>query len=174
MRMIGEGNDTSLQYSCLENPTDRGAWQAAVHGVVKRRTWLKRLSSSSSSMRIIQSRSPKFSPLKMIFSILRTLSYVCTSSCLENHIFLKQKVSRLQIRWQIFLLYDQLPIWTQNGLSALNMLRNGRVAFIVRTQELIFFLSPPFLLGFWATLLSGANPQDLSLPLSCKNIFPSL
>ena len=32
---IGEGNGTPLQYSCLENPMDGGAWQAAVHGVVK-------------------------------------------------------------------------------------------------------------------------------------------
>ena len=37
---IGEGNGTPLQYSCLENPTDRGAWWATVHGVVKRRTQL--------------------------------------------------------------------------------------------------------------------------------------
>ena len=29
----GEGNGTPLQYSCLENPMDGGAWQAAVHGV---------------------------------------------------------------------------------------------------------------------------------------------
>ena len=34
----GEGNGTPLQYSCLENPTDRGAWWAAVHGVTKSRT----------------------------------------------------------------------------------------------------------------------------------------
>ena len=31
----GEGNNNPLQYSCLENPVDRGAWWAAVHGVVK-------------------------------------------------------------------------------------------------------------------------------------------
>ena len=31
----GEGNGTPLQYSCLENPMDGGAWKAAVHGVVK-------------------------------------------------------------------------------------------------------------------------------------------
>ena len=35
MQMIGEGNGTPLQYSCLENPMDRGAWWAAVHGVAK-------------------------------------------------------------------------------------------------------------------------------------------
>ena len=36
----GEGNGTPLQYSCLENPKDGGAWWAAVHGVAKSRTWL--------------------------------------------------------------------------------------------------------------------------------------
>ena len=36
----GEGNSTPLQYSCLENPMDGGAWWAAVHGVAKSRTWL--------------------------------------------------------------------------------------------------------------------------------------
>ena len=33
--VIGEGNGTPFQYSCLENPMDGGAWQAAVHGVAK-------------------------------------------------------------------------------------------------------------------------------------------
>ena len=34
-RSPGEGNGYPLQYSCLENPVDRGAWQATVHGVAK-------------------------------------------------------------------------------------------------------------------------------------------
>ena len=34
-RLIGEGNGTPLQHSCLENPMDGGAWWAAVHGVTK-------------------------------------------------------------------------------------------------------------------------------------------
>ena len=34
-RSPGEGNSNSPQYSCLENPMDRGAWQAAVHGIAK-------------------------------------------------------------------------------------------------------------------------------------------
>ena len=42
-KIPGEGNGNPLQYSCLENPTDRGAWQATVHGVTKNRTRLKRL-----------------------------------------------------------------------------------------------------------------------------------
>ena len=39
-RSPGEGNGNPLQYSCLENPTDRGAWQATVHAVPKSRTRL--------------------------------------------------------------------------------------------------------------------------------------
>ena len=46
---IGEGNGNPLQYSCLENPRDRGAWWAAVYGVAQSRTRLKQLSSSSSN-----------------------------------------------------------------------------------------------------------------------------
>ena len=38
--LAGEGNGNPLQYSCLENPMDGGAWQAAVHGVAKSRTRL--------------------------------------------------------------------------------------------------------------------------------------
>ena len=36
----GEGDGTPLQYSCLENPMDGGAWWATVHGVAKSQTWL--------------------------------------------------------------------------------------------------------------------------------------
>ena len=38
---IREGNGTPLQYFCLENPMDGGAWWAAVHGVARSRTWLR-------------------------------------------------------------------------------------------------------------------------------------
>ena len=39
-RAFGEGNGTPLQYSCLENPMDGGAWKAAVHGVAEGWPWL--------------------------------------------------------------------------------------------------------------------------------------
>ena len=39
-RSPGEGNGNPLEYSCLENPTDRGAWQATVHGVAMSQTRL--------------------------------------------------------------------------------------------------------------------------------------
>ena len=37
-RSPGEGNGNLLQYSCLGNPKDRGAWRATVHGIAKSRT----------------------------------------------------------------------------------------------------------------------------------------
>ena len=40
MTYVGEGNGTPLQYSCLENPMDGGAWWAAVYGVTQSRTRL--------------------------------------------------------------------------------------------------------------------------------------
>ena len=42
-RHPGGGHGNPLQYSCLENPMDRGAWQATVHSVPKSQTWLKGL-----------------------------------------------------------------------------------------------------------------------------------
>ena len=39
-RSSGEGNGNPLQYSCLDNPMDGGAWQATVHGVTKSQTRL--------------------------------------------------------------------------------------------------------------------------------------
>ena len=44
-RSTGGGHRNLLQYSCLENPMDRGAWQVAVHQVTQSQTWLKQLST---------------------------------------------------------------------------------------------------------------------------------
>jgi len=43
----GEGNGNPLQYSCLGNPTDRGAWWAAVHGVTKESDMTHQLNNNS-------------------------------------------------------------------------------------------------------------------------------
>ena len=47
-RSPGGGHGNLLQYSCLENPVDRGAWWATVHSVSKSRTCLKQLSMNTS------------------------------------------------------------------------------------------------------------------------------
>ena len=48
-RSPGEENDNPLQYSCLDNPMDRGAWRAAVHGVAKSWTRLSACARASCS-----------------------------------------------------------------------------------------------------------------------------
>ena len=47
-RSPGEENDSPVYYSCLENPMDRGPWQATVHRVAKSRTQVKQLSTQGS------------------------------------------------------------------------------------------------------------------------------
>ena len=64
-RSLGEGNCNPLQYSCLENPMDRGAWRATVHGVAKSWTWLKQLSLYAYT--ILKKKSDKNKPT---FSLL--------------------------------------------------------------------------------------------------------
>ena len=51
-RSPGGDNGSPLQYSCLENPTDRGTWQAAAHRVAKSRIRLKPLSMHTSRGKI--------------------------------------------------------------------------------------------------------------------------
>ena len=55
---IGEGNGNQVQYSCLENPRDGGAWWAAIYGVAQSWTRLKWLSSSSSLFSILHPLAP--------------------------------------------------------------------------------------------------------------------
>ena len=62
-RPPGEGNGNPLQYFCLENPMDRGAWWASVHGVTKSQTRPKRLSMHARTVLYpqsqVNSRKPK-------------------------------------------------------------------------------------------------------------------
>ena len=51
---LGGGNSNPLQYSCLENPMDRGAWRATVHRVTQSQTRLKRLSIHVHSLAILE------------------------------------------------------------------------------------------------------------------------
>ena len=53
-RSPGGGHDNPLQYSCLENPMDRGAWRTTVHWVAKIWTRMKRLSSSRRNLALLE------------------------------------------------------------------------------------------------------------------------
>ena len=84
-RSPGEGNGNPLQYSCLENPMDGGAWWATVHGVAKSWTrlsdftftFIKRLFSSSSlsAIRVVSS-----AHLRLLIFLPAILIPACASS----------------------------------------------------------------------------------------------
>ena len=57
MAILGEGNDTPLQYSCLENPMDREAFQATVHGVAK--SWARLSTHTHSGPYVYDNRPSK-------------------------------------------------------------------------------------------------------------------
>ena len=54
-RSPGEGNGTPLQCSCLENPMDRGTWQATIHGVTKESDMTERLNSNNNYTKGVKS-----------------------------------------------------------------------------------------------------------------------
>ena len=70
-RSSGVVNGNPLQYSCLENPVDRGAWQAMVHGVSKTRTGLRDQSTSTAPEKA------QHTPCCSHFSVTRLLSKCC-------------------------------------------------------------------------------------------------
>ena len=86
-RSPGEGNGNPLQYSCLENPMDRGAWWATLHGVTRSRTQLKRLSRHARCLlwRCGQRRCPILETTQMSFSKgrdkLTAVHACCHSTC---------------------------------------------------------------------------------------------
>ena len=49
-RFAGEGSSNPHQYSCLENPMDRGVWKATVHGVAKESDMTERLNNKTTSL----------------------------------------------------------------------------------------------------------------------------
>ena len=75
-----EGNGTPLQYSCLENPMDRGAWWATVHGVTKSRTRLNGFTSFHFTFLMVQLSYPYMTTRKTI--ALTRCTYVGKVMCL--------------------------------------------------------------------------------------------
>ena len=121
--VLGEGNGNPLQYSCLENPRDRGAWWAAIYGVSKSRTWLKWLSSSSSIWllshcqlfatpwtAVIQASLP-FTISQSLFKLM-SIELVM----LFNHLILCHPLSLLPpIFPSIRVFYNEIQVWPKSN-----------------------------------------------------------
>ena len=84
-RSSGEGNGNALQCSCLENPMERGAWRATVHGV----------------MRVVHSLATKPPPYKLLTQCRAHLSYSINNSCYSS--FKSIKTFEPQSRVQLWL-----------------------------------------------------------------------
>ena len=94
-RPPGGGHGNPLQYSCLENPRDGGAWQAAIYGVTQTLTRLKWLSSSSSS----SSRNTWF--IFFLMSLMLNGRQLHTGS----------QISCLGFNWWIWRIWDVLRLY---------------------------------------------------------------
>ncbi|XP_060263325.1 uncharacterized protein LOC121818309 isoform X2 [Ovis aries] len=77
----GEGNGTPLQYSCLENPMDGGAWWAAVHGVAKSRTRLKLFPNGCSAFKKITPNKDEEGAMKEDAGMMDVRKMKVSSSC---------------------------------------------------------------------------------------------
>ena len=99
-RSPGGGHGSPLQYPCLENPMNRGAWWAAVHSVVKSWTWLKQLSMhhvfiflSAASATVKKQAGISFRP--KYWSQCRTLDlYACLIFCTIMQYYVRRRVKR--------------------------------------------------------------------------------
>ena len=76
-RFPGGGHGNPLQYFCLENPMDREAWQATVHGITQSRSGLKRLGTCAHTYicRCIDTFLLRFFPLIDYYKILAIVPY---------------------------------------------------------------------------------------------------
>ena len=87
-RYPGEGNSNPLQYSCLENPMDRGAWWATVHGVAKSRTRLSDLTLTFCFQLISQFLRFIHVACSLFFLLLKSILFIWIYNILYIHLLL--------------------------------------------------------------------------------------
>ena len=79
---LKEGSGNPLQYSCLENPMDGGAWWAAVHGVTKSRTWLSDFTFTFTFILLTFGGITLFLLLLLVFFWMSLADWTCSFLCL--------------------------------------------------------------------------------------------
>ena len=90
-RSPGRERGDTLQYSCLENTTDRGAWRAIVHGVTKSGTWLKWLSMHAGIAWIINKVTHEFEYVQCECVCVCVCVCVSRDNCMVKHFGKKKK-----------------------------------------------------------------------------------
>ena len=91
-RSPGEGNGNPLQYSCLENPMDRGAWRATVHRVAKSRTRLRNFTFTFTQVAVYFHKL-NFLSEKNIVALLMVIQGLKTLPMLYNYMYTGKKTN---------------------------------------------------------------------------------
>ena len=176
---IGEGNGNPLHCSCLENPRDSRVWWAAVYGVTQSRTWLKWLSSSSSSRKTDSCKPWGRTQLLRwptccggCFSLNKSTSHL--SFCLSPNSFC-DKISTIWASWgpktrcviSVNRSLVQVPTWILVGFKS----PQSPVSQVLLTINLSVYILPSFQhthillhLFFW-----GVLKQVVKLPICAQS-----
>ena len=88
-RPPGEGNGNPLQYSCLGNPVDRGAWWATVHGVAKESYRTERLNNTNDALSCLWGKFSSWfemQPCKLIYTTWQAPTVSCRRQCARCHL----------------------------------------------------------------------------------------
>ena len=119
-RSPGGGHGDPLQYSCLENPVDRGAWQAMAHRVTKSWRWLKRLSAHTCCFSLLNRKSlvwmflPPVLPddyFSELSKHLHNITGICTASLFKSGFYIVLIYEDLLYQtWRLILLVF-LHVW---------------------------------------------------------------
>ena len=122
----GGGNGNPLQYSCLENPMDRGGWQATVHGVMKSQTWLQWLSMHANIIDTVEAPCVTFPPNHS--SLLRERHY-SGSVIILVHIWKKVKMKSLSRVRLCDPMDCSLPGFSVHGIFQARVLQRVAISF---------------------------------------------
>ena len=147
-RSPGEGNGYPLQYSCLENPMDRGAWWAAVHGVAKSWTQLSdwHFHFQLSALRICDA------------STFLGSGNVCY--WINNAVWFPEHIHGVPIVWGRYCI-RWFGSWLPPGIVRVE----SRVEWVEGDQR------SPGSLGLWASPSSPMSSLGCSCPLSPSDVY---
>ena len=100
----GEGHGNLLQYSCLENPMDRGAWWTTVHKVANSQRWLKRLSMRAKGQQGQESVWPESNVLirREQWPAINHIPHSCGSMLRISQILIRMEFALIDFLWGMF------------------------------------------------------------------------
>ena len=132
-RSPGEGNGSPLQYSCLENPTEREAWRAIVRGAAKSRTRLKQLSMHAMKLTLFSTRGI----LVISITFIHTFVNYMFKTYLLQHCFEILKCFKCECPF----MKDKLnPLWCNHMIRCYKAIENNEAGLQILLWKAIHFI----------------------------------